>query len=581
MSAQSVYTLQDRSTAPIDAYALLPDHGYTLDKVRTDTTLRFIRGDSLRPASTQTYWLRLIVVNPAYYDESYNLSIQPSLNNTLYTLDAGGQQWRAHQAGADAPFTGQRDRNLLTFIAKGQTQTVLYVKIDVRRLQAIGRAVKPVLAIERQSRTNKTDQFMMVTWIMSLSVLVLFFLNNLFIYANFNDRIVLYYLLAQVGGMIYITDYKQFFNVLFPCPVFTVGLSPAGEVHYFDLGNLLQHSSIVLILYGQAQLTRAYLNTSVTLPTLDSVIKYGLYTYALLSSALMVINSCFFYLEDSTLWYHNIVALALISSIMYTCVIGYIRNLPAATPFLLANSLPLAFMLATALFHVFISFKKTEPSLLPDLASITHALAFSIALVARTKFIQNELAARTVETRQLEFEMREMALQHRLAELENQRINADIRHEKTKNELLQERLEINQRELASTTLYIVQKNELLASLKTQLQTLHKQHPTINQQGLKGIESILQSNLYLDADWGKFKIHFEQIHPDFFDNLLTKHPSLTKYEIRLYAYFHINLSTKEIAALLNIDPASVRRAKTRLYKKMALSESNRPSDSADQ
>jgi DNA-binding CsgD family transcriptional regulator len=192
-----------------------------------------------------------------------------------------------------------------------------------------------------------------------------------------------------------------------------------------------------------------------------------------------------------------------------------------------------------------------------------------VALIARTKLIQKELTARKIEAQQLEFDMREMELKHRLTELENQKINADIRHEKTRNELLQERLDTNQRELASTTLYIVQKNELLAELKSQLLKLDKQSPNGNQQGLKGIESILQSSQYLDADWRKFKIHFEQVHPDFFENLQAKHPTLTKYEIRLYAYFHINLSTKEIAALLNIDPASVRRAKTRLYKKMAI------------
>ncbi|HEY8896589.1 MAG TPA: LuxR C-terminal-related transcriptional regulator, partial [Niastella sp.] len=53
-----------------------------------------------------------------------------------------------------------------------------------------------------------------------------------------------------------------------------------------------------------------------------------------------------------------------------------------------------------------------------------------------------------------------------------------------------------------------------------------------------------------------------------------HPTLTKNEIRLCAYFHINLSTKEIASLLNIDPASVRRAKTRLYKKMGVNSANK-------
>jgi len=63
-----------------------------------------------------------------------------------------------------------------------------------------------------------------------------------------------------------------------------------------------------------------------------------------------------------------------------------------------------------------------------------------------------------------------------------------------------------------------------------------------------------------------------VHPSFFNNLQTAHPQLTKYELRLYAYFHINLSTKEIAALLNIAPSSVRQAKARLNKKMNLKHS---------
>ncbi len=48
----------------------------------------------------------------------------------------------------------------------------------------------------------------------------------------------------------------------------------------------------------------------------------------------------------------------------------------------------------------------------------------------------------------------------------------------------------------------------------------------------------------------------------------RYPALTSNEQRLSCYFHIQLSTKEIAVLLSIDPASVRRAKTRLFKKIA-------------
>ncbi|HLL95084.1 MAG TPA: hypothetical protein VK404_08930 [Spirosoma sp.] len=45
--------------------------------------------------------------------------------------------------------------------------------------------------------------------------------------------------------------------------------------------------------------------------------------------------------------------------------------------------------------------------------------------------------------------------------------------------------------------------------------------------------------------------------------------------------HLNLSTKEIAALLTIDPASVRTAKTRLYKKMAAADNGLALKPADE
>jgi DNA-binding CsgD family transcriptional regulator len=112
-----------------------------------------------------------------------------------------------------------------------------------------------------------------------------------------------------------------------------------------------------------------------------------------------------------------------------------------------------------------------------------------------------------------------------------------------------------------------QKNELLADLKTHVKTLSQSIPMTAKEAIKNIESVIQNNLYLDDDWERFRIHFEQVHPDFFKNLQAEYPTLTKNEIRLSAYYHINLSTKEIAAMLNINPASVRKAKMRLNKKM--------------
>ncbi len=91
--------------------------------------------------------------------------------------------------------------------------------------------------------------------------------------------------------------------------------------------------------------------------------------------------------------------------------------------------------------------------------------------------------------------------------------------------------------------------------------------TQNREGIKEIKSAIKNEIQSDTDWDKFKIHFEHIHPSFFEELNEKYPTLTTNEIRLAAYYHLNMSAKEIATLLNINPTSVHRAKSRLNKKM--------------
>ncbi|MCE7993654.1 MAG: sigma-70 family RNA polymerase sigma factor [Roseivirga sp.] len=56
---------------------------------------------------------------------------------------------------------------------------------------------------------------------------------------------------------------------------------------------------------------------------------------------------------------------------------------------------------------------------------------------------------------------------------------------------------------------------------------------------------------------------------FQQKLKDQHPKLTPYDLRLCTYLKSNLSTKEIAVLLNITPDSAKKAKHRLRKKLAL------------
>lgn len=65
------------------------------------------------------------------------------------------------------------------------------------------------------------------------------------------------------------------------------------------------------------------------------------------------------------------------------------------------------------------------------------------------------------------------------------------------------------------------------------------------------------------------MELESTNSHFQHRLKRRYPSLTSYDLRLCTYLKANLSTKEIATLLNITPDSVKKAKHRLRKKLSL------------
>lgn len=65
------------------------------------------------------------------------------------------------------------------------------------------------------------------------------------------------------------------------------------------------------------------------------------------------------------------------------------------------------------------------------------------------------------------------------------------------------------------------------------------------------------------------MELESTNRYFQQQLKMRYPNLTAYDLRLCTYLKANLSTKEIATLLNITPDSVKKAKHRLRKKLSI------------
>ena len=98
---------------------------------------------------------------------------------------------------------------------------------------------------------------------------------------------------------------------------------------------------------------------------------------------------------------------------------------------------------------------------------------------------------------------------------------------------------------------------------------------VESGSLKGIKKLINENLNFDNDWDSFKIHFNGVHPEFFEKLKSKYPTLSPGELKYCAYFKIQLSNKEIARLLNVTPKAVHIAKYRIKKKTRSNEGRRP------
>ncbi len=119
------------------------------------------------------------------------------------------------------------------------------------------------------------------------------------------------------------------------------------------------------------------------------------------------------------------------------------------------------------------------------------------------------------------------------------------------------------RELTTSLMQMSQKNELLQHISKRLEIVKDTHPGM----AKDLQSRIRQEINSGGQWEEFKVHFENSHPGFFERLSNKYPKLTSKDLKLCAYIRIQLSTKEIASLLNITPKSAEISRVRLRKKL--------------
>jgi DNA-binding CsgD family transcriptional regulator len=139
------------------------------------------------------------------------------------------------------------------------------------------------------------------------------------------------------------------------------------------------------------------------------------------------------------------------------------------------------------------------------------------------------------------------------------------------NEKLRQDIENKNRELGISTMNLIKKNEFLNNIKKELKNAD------DIKSLNYVIKIIDRNLNNTDDWNLFQEAFNNADKDFLKKIKSLHPLLTSNDLRLCAYLRLNLSSKEIAPLLNISSRSVEVKRYRLRKKLGLSHESSLSD----
>ncbi|RMG20599.1 MAG: hypothetical protein D6730_19500 [Bacteroidetes bacterium] len=129
----------------------------------------------------------------------------------------------------------------------------------------------------------------------------------------------------------------------------------------------------------------------------------------------------------------------------------------------------------------------------------------------------------------------------------------------------QELVELKNKELAASALKLIEKEAFIDTVKERLIQQRK------QPNLQEINRIVYSISNRKAvDWKEFETRFVAVNKRFYVRLKQQFPQLTQGDLKLCALIKLNLSSKEMAKLLNVRVESVHTTRFRLRKKLGLS-----------
>ena len=130
--------------------------------------------------------------------------------------------------------------------------------------------------------------------------------------------------------------------------------------------------------------------------------------------------------------------------------------------------------------------------------------------------------------------------------------------------ILEVQIQAKASEVAGKSLSIAKQSEMIESIQKALET---------ENDMSNLKSSIKKSIKINAinknEWQSFEKNLLQSNEEFVQRLTKKYPVLTSKDIKLSIYLRMNLSSKEIAPLMNISFRGVELHRYRLRKKIGL------------
>lgn len=196
--------------------------------------------------------------------------------------------------------------------------------------------------------------------------------------------------------------------------------------------------------------------------------------------------------------------------------------------------------------------------------SLVLMLLIGLIFIPKKRF-QRKLNLLKSKQANLEIQQAEQAKEHQKVVTKSAKEISSLKNKNLETEIIHKN-----RELALTTMHLVQRKELILKLQEPLaQILRKTTDKTAITEIKRINKLLKEDAEQEDSWDQFAHHFDLVHVNFLQRIREQYPQLTANDRKLCAYLRMNLSTKEIAPLMNISIRGVEVARYRLRKKIDL------------